>query len=288
MTEYLRLLRINQWAKNILLFAPVFFGGHLIEADLFISALSGFFIFGLIASSIYIYNDFNDIESDRLHPVKNKRPLASGKISVRNALLLASVLAVGGLIAAWFLNQTFFYILLTYAVINIFYSLGLKKLSLVDIFIVASGFVMRVFAGGTLTDTPISQWLFIMSFLLALFIAFAKRRDDVLIKMETGTEIRKAVKGYNLEFISSSISILCGILVVTYLLYVTSPDVANRFPEKPIYISALFVLLGMLRYLQITLVDGKSGSPTRIFYQDRFIQIVLILWVMFFAFVIYL
>ncbi|TAH42408.1 MAG: prenyltransferase [Bacteroidetes bacterium] len=288
MKIYIRLIRLNQWAKNLLLFAPLFFAGHFTEVDLFINAVYGFVLFSLLASSIYIFNDYNDIEKDRLHPVKKNRPLASGEISIRSALMLALFLFVGSLSMAWLLNPVFFYILLTYGIINILYSLGMKNLSLLDIFIVSSGFVLRVYAGGVLTATPVSQWLFIMSFLLALFIAFAKRRDDVLIKLGTGVEIRTAVKGYNLEFISSSISILCGILVVTYLLYVTSPDVEMRFPDKPIYISALFVLLGILRYLQITLVDGKSGSPTRVFYTDRFIQIVLLLWVMFFVFLIYL
>ena len=288
MKEYIRLIRLHQWAKNMLLFAPLFFAGHFTEVGLFINAVYGFILFGLLASSIYIFNDFKDIEKDRLHPVKKNRPLASGSISIRSALILAAVLFIGSLSIAWILNHAFFYILLSYGIINILYSLGMKNFSLLDIFIVSSGFVLRVYAGGVLTSTPISQWLFIMSFLLALFIAFAKRRDDVLIKLGTGVELRSAVKGYNLEFISSSISILCGILVVTYLLYVTSPDVELRYPGKPIYISALFVLLGMLRYLQITLVDGKSGSPTRVFYTDRFIQIVLVLWVVFFVFVIYL
>jgi 4-hydroxybenzoate polyprenyltransferase len=287
MKDFFRLLRIHQWAKNMLLFAPVFFAGHLSDIELFENALIGFLLFGLLASSIYIFNDYNDLENDRIHPVKKFRPLASGAISIQLALTIALVLFCTSLISAWFLNQTFFYILLSYAIINIFYSLGMKNLSLLDIFLVSSGFVLRVFAGGVLTMTPISQWLFIMTFLLALFIAFAKRRDDVLIKQGTGVAIRTAVKGYNLEFISSSISILCGILVVTYLLYVTSHDVETRYPDKPIYISALFVLMGILRYLQITLVDGRSGSPTKIFYTDRFIQIVLLLWVLFFVYVIY-
>lgn len=288
MKEIFKLLRIHQWAKNLLLFAPVFFSGHLSDPELLKYAVIGFFLFGILASSIYIFNDYKDISNDRLHPKKKFRPLASGSISIPTGLGIASILFLTALVSGWLINESFFFILLTYAIINILYSLGMKNFSLLDIFIVSSGFVLRVLAGGVLTLTPISHWLFIMTFLLALFIAFAKRRDDVLIKQGTGVEIRTAIKGYNLEFISSSISILCGILIVTYLLYVTSPDVEARFSDKPVYISALFVLMGVLRYLQITLVDGKSGSPTKIFYSDRFIQIVLLLWVLFFVFVIYL
>ncbi len=288
MKEYLRLIRLHQWAKNLLLFAPLFFSGHFTEVELLSNVIYGFLLFGLMASSIYIFNDYNDIEKDRLHPVKKKRPLASGIIPARSALILAALLFISSLCIAWGLNPVFFYILLSYGLINILYSLGMKNLSLLDVFIVSSGFVLRVYAGGALTSTPISQWLFIMSFLLALFIALAKRRDDVLIKLETSIEMRTAVKGYNLEFINSSISILCGVLVVTYLLYVTSSDIVLRYPHKPIYISALFVLLGILRYLQITLVEGKSGSPTRVFYTDRLIQIVLVFWLIFFVLVIYL
>jgi len=285
--DILILIRIHQWAKNILLFAPLFFSGHIFEYNPLINTIVGFFLFGLIASSIYIFNDLCDIENDRIHPTKKHRPLASGNISIKTGWVLCFFLMTSSLIASWLLNTTFFYIMVLYSTINVFYSIGLKNLSLLDVFIVALGFVLRVYAGGILSEISVSQWLFIMSFLLALFIAFSKRRDDVLIKLDSGAEMRTAIKGYNLEYISSSISILCGILVVTYLLYVTSDDVQSRFQGRPVYLTALFVLMGILRYLQITLVDGKSGSPTKIFYTDFFIQVVVILWIIFFAVIIY-
>ena len=164
MKEIFKLLRIHQWAKNLLLFAPVFFSGHLSDPELLKYALIGFFLFGILASSIYIFNDYKDISNDRLHPKKKFRPLASGSISIPTGLGIASILFLTALVSAWLINESFFFILLTYAIINILYSLGMKNFSLLDIFIVSSGFVLRVLAGGVFTLTPISHWVFIMTF----------------------------------------------------------------------------------------------------------------------------
>jgi hypothetical protein len=156
-----------------------------------------------------------------------------------------------------------------------------------DAFIISLGFVLRVAAGGVLSNIIVSHWLYIMTFLLALFIAFAKRRDDVLILNETGSQMRKSIKGYNLEFISSAISILSAVLIVSYILYITSPEVNIRFFGKHPYISTIFVVLGVFRYLQITLVENNSGSPSKLVLKDVFIQLVVASWVLFFIVLIY-
>lgn len=285
--KYLRLIRVQQWLKNFFIFAPLFFSGHLLEIDKLVSCALAFFAFSLNASSIYILNDYIDIDKDRLHPTKRHRPLAAGIVSKVTALALFCLLALSSLAIAFLLNLNLGIVISIYFGMNLMYSSGLKKISLIDIFIISIGFVLRVTAGGAITGIEISHWLYIMTFLIALFIAFAKRRDDVLLEMETGEKMRKSLSGYNLEFISSAISILCGILIVSYLLYITSPEITLRFQNRHAYISTVFVIMGVLRYLQITLVEGNSGSPTKVLIKDRFLQITVVLWMLFFAFIIY-
>lgn len=285
--EIIKLLRVHQWLKNGFIFVPLFFSGQLLDVQrLWLCGLA-FMAFSFTASSIYIINDLNDIDKDRLHPTKKNRPFASGTVSKKLGIGIFFLLAFSSLIFSYFISSSFFTVLSIYFIMNLLYSYGLKKISLIDIIIISIGFVLRVTAGGVVAKIEISQWLYIMTFLIALFIAFAKRRDDVLIEQETGTQMRKSITGYNLEFISSAISILCGVLIVSYLLYITSPEITSRFQNRPVYISTLFVIVGVLRYLQITLVEKNSGSPTKLMMKDRFLQLTVVLWMLFFAFIIY-
>lgn len=288
MKKYLSLLRVNQWLKNFFIFAPLFFSGNLFDEQKIFLCFLAFLAFSLNASSIYIINDIKDIENDKSHPVKKNRPLASGEISINSALVLCLVFSISSLVMAYYISTLLLAVIGFYFVMNIFYSMGLKKVPLIDIFIISIGFVLRVTAGGIVTGIEISHWLYIMTFLIALFIAFAKRRDDVLIEMETGEKMRSAVSGYNLEYISSANSILCGVLIVSYILYITSPEIVSRFENKHAYVSTLFVILGVLRYLQIALVEKNSGSPTKVLITDRFLQITVVLWMLFFAVIIYM
>lgn len=287
MKSVIRLIRVHQWTKNLFIFAPLFFSGQILHTEKLTLAILGFLGFCCIASSVYILNDFMDYEKDKEHPTKKNRPIASGEINKPTAIFLFFLLIIGALIFSIQINKTFFLIIFFYFFLNILYSLGLKQISLVDTFIISIGFVLRVSAGGVLTHVPVSHWLYIMTFLLALFIAIAKRRDDVLILNQTGSEMRESIKGYNLEFITSTISILCATLIVSYLLYITSNEVVTRFNGKHPYISTIFVILAILRYLQITLVHEKSGSPSKVLLKDIFIQIVILLWVLFFITIIY-
>lgn len=287
MKSILKLIRVHQWTKNLFLFAPLFFSGQILHIEKLTSAILGFFCFCGIASSVYIINDLMDYEKDKTHPSKKNRPIASGEIPKLHAIILFFFLIINVFIFSFQLNVFFFLVILFYFTLNILYSFGLKHISLVDTFIISIGFVLRVSAGGVLTNVPVSHWLYIMTFLLALFIAIAKRRDDVLILNQTGSEMRASIKGYNLEFITSTISILCATLIVSYLLYITSNEVVARFEGKHPYISTIFVILAILRYLQITLVLEKSGSPSKILLKDVFIQVVILLWILFFITIIY-
>ncbi len=286
MTSLLRLLRIEQWLKNLFLFVPLFFAGDLFNFEGLITLLIGFFIFSLIASSIYIFNDFKDIKLDRLHPVKRNRPLASGKVSVREALILAAVLLASGLCFSYLLNWQFFTIILVYVTLNILYSMGLKNISIVDIFIISFGFILRILAGGILVGVAVSHWLLIMIFLLALFLVLAKRRDDLIVQLTISSTIRKTSSTYNLEFINSCLTIFSGIIVVAYIMYTLSSEVTSRLNSN-LFITTIFVLAGIMRYLQITFVDQKSGSPTKILIKDKFIILTILCWIISFYIIIY-
>lgn len=273
-------MRPQQWVKNLFIFLPVFFSFRYTEISLLIPCLFAFMGFSFIASSIYIINDWCDIESDKIHPIKRMRPLASGQVSTREASIgICILLLVGFSIFAFALKNYYAIILLaTYFVLNILYSLKLKHITIVDITIVAIGFVIRVFIGGVVTSIYISNWLIIMIFLLALLLAIGKRRDDVLIFLKTGDKSRKNIDGYNLPFLNSIIIIITAIIIIAYIMYTISPEIVARNGDK-LYLTSLFVILGLMRYLQIIFVEEKSGDPTKIFLKDTFIHIVLIGWV---------
>ncbi|MFL5808982.1 MAG: decaprenyl-phosphate phosphoribosyltransferase [Flavisolibacter sp.] len=297
---YLKLLRPKDWAKNLFLFIPLFFSGQLFDWNIYPKLLLGFAAFCCIASSIYIINDYRDIEDDRKHPVKSKRPLASGAVSRTSAIIISILLIVAGFAIGYFIKEKFLLVLGIYFLLNLGYSFGLKGIPILDIVIVAIGFVLRVKGGAVIANIGISEWLNIMVFLLALFMAIGKRRDDVLIKLSSGTDMRKSIKGYNLEFLNVILALVCAVIVVAYFMYTMSPDVqqrianARQLPGKNgegayrLYYTCLFVLAGIMRYLQIIFVQAASGSPTKILYRDRFIQATILLWIASFYLIIYM
>ncbi len=251
------------------------------------SLLGGFLCFSLVASGIYILNDLRDLDYDKIHPVKKSRPLASGLIKKNFAIILMVIFWFIGILGAYFIQPKFLLILGIYWIINIGYCLGLKNISLLDIILVSLGFVLRVKAGGALTDVFVTNWLTIMIFLLSLVLAIAKRRDDIVLKMESGLELRKSIKGYNLDFLNLLLGLVSGIIIVSYILYTLSPEVIERHNNFRLYYTSIFVLAGIFRYLQIALVESNSGSPTKILFKDRFIQICIFLWMLAFSYILY-
>lgn len=222
--HYLQLMRIHQWVKNFFIFLPLFFSFKMDHIPLLIADLWAFVGFCLIASSIYIINDWNDIATDRFHPEKRNRPLASGAINKKEAsLMILSLVAVGVSVYIFVLgNYIALVLLVSYFILNIFYSLRLKHIPVIDISIVAIGFVIRIFIGGVVTDTPLSRWIVVMTFLLAIFLALGKRRDDVVIYEETGDKVRKNVDGYNIPFLNVAIVLVAAVMMVAYIMYTIS------------------------------------------------------------------
>jgi decaprenyl-phosphate phosphoribosyltransferase len=275
---YLHLIRPHQYLKNGFIWLPVLFGNRILDVPTIGRTLLAFFAFCMAASTIYIINDFLDREEDRCHPIKRNRPLASGAVSSREALCMALICLFASMgLALITLPGACIYLLLGYLLLNIAYSQSLKHIPIVDIVCIAMGFVLRVFMGGAAANIPISPWIVIMAFLLALFLALAKRRDDLLLLSQSNS-VRRAIDGYNLEFISLAMGIMASVIIVAYLLYSVSPEVEAKHGTHQLYISGVWVLLGILRYLQITFVEEKSGSPTLVLIKDYLLQTVIVLW----------
>jgi decaprenyl-phosphate phosphoribosyltransferase len=287
MRSVIQLIRVRHWVKNLFLFIPSFFAGHLFKSEELLMVGIGAFAFSLVASGVYVINDYRDRFVDRLHPTKKFRPIASGEIGTVSAWILIVILVGCGLLLAAALEMAFFYLLVSYFVMNLGYSFGLKNIPIVDLFIVSLGFLLRVYSGGVIADLPITHWLSIMILLLALFLIIAKRRDDILINAKNGCVIRKSTQAYNLDFINSCITLLSAVVIVAYIMYTVSPEVTERFSSDYLFITTIFVIAGVMRYLQIVFVENKSGSPTRIFIKDKFILITIAGWILSFYLIIY-
>lgn len=291
MRNIITLLRPHQWLKNLFIFLPLFFSRHLVDWEYIYPCIISFVAYCFAASSVYCFNDIWDVASDRLHPKKCKRPIASGKISRKEGywitlicIMISLLLAILGTIDN---HHYLLKILCFYIIVNIAYYIKLKQIAIVDVFIIAIGFVLRIFAGGLVANIYISQWIVLMTFLLALFLAFAKRRDDVVIYEDTGMKVRRNVNRYNLQFMNQALAIIASVTMVCYIMYTVSDEVIERMHTSYLYVTSIFVLAGIMRYLQLTIVDVKSGSPTKILMKDLFIQICILSWILCFWVIIY-
>lgn len=290
MKKTLLLIRPQQWIKNGFVLIPMFFGGRLLNADDAIASVVTFFAFSCAASAIYCFNDIVDVDADRRHPVKCHRPIASGAVSVPTAYALMAVLALLSALLLFFLPQRAGEtagIVAFYFLLNMAYCIWLKRHAIIDVCTVAFGFVLRILAGGMACDVAVSNWLVLMTFLLALFLSFAKRRDDVLRMNETGEPPRRNTIRYNITFVNQAITITGTVTLVCYIMYTVSPEVVSRFHAPYLYLTSIFVLVGLLRYMQLTVVDEVSGDPTKILLRDRFTQAIVVAWIMAFLLIIY-
>ena len=280
-------MRPHHYIKNLFLFLPLFFAVKITHIELLSNTIIAFIAFSVTASAVYILNDYSDKEEDKKHPTKKYRPLASGAISTSQAIFIMSILSMVGFGLMAFLSLKAMMILTLYVILNIAYSFYLKHIAILDVTIIATGFVLRLFVGSVVTDIALSMWIVIMTFLLALFMALAKRRDDVLIFMETGKKMRKVVDGYNLQFLDSAMAIMASVVIVAYIIYTTSSEVVERVHSQYLYLTALFVILGIMRYLQIAFVYLDSGSPTKIVLKDKFMQVTIVAWIVSFGWILY-
>ncbi len=285
--EHMRLMRPHQWVKNGFVLIPAFFGGKIGVLFASYRPAFAFLSFCAVASSVYILNDIFDIEKDKIHERKRSRPLASGAVSIRSAMVMLALLAALSAALALTVGATFAYIVAGYFALNLLYSLYFKHISLIDISFIATGFVLRVLAGGVATDVVISKWLILMTFLLACCLAAGKRRDDLLLAVDKES-LRPANNGYTLRFVDTCLVILGTITIVCYVMYTVSDEVVQRLRSDNVYLTSVFVVIGILRFLQIAIVEQKSGSPTMILLKDRLIQAMIALWFVAFLVLLYI
>ncbi|WP_311549765.1 decaprenyl-phosphate phosphoribosyltransferase [Prevotella aurantiaca] len=290
MKEIIRLIRPHQWIKSLVVLFPIFFGGALGHLESLYEGCITMIAFSFIASSIYCLNDIIDVEDDRRHPKKCNRPLASGRVSIAQGYAIMIVMVILSMVSLLFLPNKCIEttgVVGFYWVLNVAYCLFLKQHAIIDVCIVAFGFVLRILAGGIATDIRLSKWIVLMTFLLMLFLSFAKRRDDVLRMNETGEAPRKNTIRYNLTFINQAITITASVTLVCYIMYTVSPETIANFHTENLYLTSVFVLLGLLRYIQLAVVDKKSGDPTKVILHDRFIQCIVLGFGLTFFIIIY-
>ena len=291
MSRFIKIIRPQQWVKNLFVFLPMFFGGSLTDTHAMVNSLLAFLSFCCVASSVYCYNDIVDVDADRRHSAKCHRPIASGAVTVFQAYVLMALMLCLGIAFLLCLYDALVHtgvVIFSYYLLNLSYCAKLKQYAIVDVCVIAAGFVLRILAGGFATGIVVSHWLILMTFLLTLFLSLAKRRDDVIRMNKTGEPPRKNTIRYSLTFINQAITITTSVTIVCYIMYTVSPEVIARFHSDYLYLTSIFVILGLLRYLQITVVDEKSGDPTKAILHDRFMQLILIAWGLAFLFIIYL
>ena len=281
-------LRPQQWVKNGFIFAALIFSQGLTRWDRCRQVLLAALVFCLVSSAAYVLNDLCDASDDRHHPTKKLRPIASGRLRAGVAGTVGAILAGGGLAAAWELNIHFFEIVVAYLAVNALYSLFLKHIVLLDVFIVAAGFLFRVIAGGLVIGVAISPWLIVCTTLLALFLALSKRRHELVLLGDRAAEHRAILADYSPYFLDQLISIVTASTVVSYALYTLSPDVQSKFPGKRLELTIPFVLFGIFRYLHLIHHGEQGGNPTQSLFTDPVLLSVVLFWAASVILIIYL
>tara|TARA_Y100000768_G_scaffold43326_1_gene28346 strand:- start:5567 stop:6430 length:864 start_codon:yes stop_codon:yes gene_type:complete len=274
--NFLSLLRVKHWIKNLFVFVPIFISGNFFEITLLHNSLLGFIVFSFASSSIYIFNDLIDIERDRNHHVKKNRPLASGAISKKTAVfsiifLLASIYVIFG-----YINYVGIEVVIGYLLLNVLYTFYLKHIVILDVMSISSGFVLRVMLGVMISNLELSQWLIALTFSLCMLLALGKRRAE--LKLENSNTSRPALNQYNLDLISSLQVIFVCITIMFYMMYTIFN---NNFPGNTelLFYSSIFVIAGLARYMAIATSESMIDEPTNIVYQDHFILITVLSWI---------
>ena len=282
---YLALLRPGQWIKNAFVAAPLFFTPEAVSGAAAGRVGLGIVAFSLAASAVYIVNDLRDREADRHHAEKRFRPLAAGTVSPGLAAALAFALAAAALALAAALGVDVLVVVLAYLTLQVAYCFALKRIAIVDVLAIAVGFVLRIFAGAAVIAVTPSAWIVVCAGLLALFLALGKRRDDLVRELDG--DHRGSLAGYTLDYVDRALTVTVAALLIAYLVYTTDAGVTARLGTDKLYLTALFVVAGVLRYLQIVIVEKRSGAPTQLVYRDRFLQGAVLGWLVTFAALIY-
>ena len=285
--DLLESMRPQQWLKNLLLLAPLLFAKSLGDSSRTAEGIFGFIIFCALPSGVSLLNDVLDLEKDRKHPVKSTRPIASGRVGVRTAVVFLVVLLSTALVAGFVLSPPFGAVGLAYVLMNIGYSFWLKEMVILDVMIIAFGFVLRALAGALAIQVEISPWLILCTILLSLFLAFCKRRRELELLADGATEHRPALREYSVGFLDQMISITTASTVVCYSFYTISPAVEEKVGTRHLFVTIPFVLYGIFRYLYLVHQRGEGGNPASSLLTDRPLLICVALWALVVAAILY-
>jgi 4-hydroxybenzoate polyprenyltransferase len=287
MILFLEMLRPYQWVKNILVFGGLIFSTSLFKSMEVVVSLGAFSIFCLASSGIYIINDLRDIQFDKIHPIKMNRPIASGKVPKISAIIIMLLLLPASLLFSYLLNKSFFLIIIAYISLNLAYSFGLKKVVILDAFIVAIGFLLRAFAGCVVINVEVTPWLFICTLSLALIVSFGKRRNEMNILKTEAKDHRESLQFYNVQFLDIILTICSATAIGTYSLYTMASETVLRFGSQKLIITTPFVMYGIFRYLFLIYTQNTGGDPTRLLIKDIPTIINGIIWMLCIGYLIY-
>ncbi|MEO7309054.1 MAG: UbiA prenyltransferase family protein [Chitinophagaceae bacterium] len=281
----LQQLRVKEWIKNGFIFLPMFFAGMMKDLHLVQLMALGFGAFCFAASSIYCINDLVDVNFDKEHPIKKYRPYPSGKISTNQLVSLSAICMVIAAVLLFFLPNEAKWVLVAYIVLQLAYSFALKHVAVVDCVTIALGFVFRILFGGLILGSPGSSWIILVTFLLSLYLAFAKRRCELALL--TTNQTRRSLQHYSLTFLDTALAATCAVTIVAYIMYTHDPEVITRIRFPYFYLSSGFVIVGMLRHLQQTIQKGQTESPTDYLFKDPVLIANILLWMAFNFYVLY-
>ncbi len=278
MLPLIRSLRPNQWIKSVFVLAPLVFSAHLLDGRYLLRSGAAFVLFCLISSAVYLLNDIRDIESDRRHPEKRNRPIASGLLSPGAASAAAIVIALLVFPPAFLLSTSFGWVLLAYGLMNVAYSLYLKHVVILDVMIIATGYLLRAIAGALVISVEISSWLILCTVLLALFMGFVKRRQELILLESGAGGHRRILDEYTPRFLDQMIAVVTAGALVSYALYTMSPDVAQKLGTPHLNLTIPFVIYGLLRYLYLVYAKDQGGNPSSTILGDPSLLINGGLW----------
>lgn len=284
---YLKLLRVDNYLKNLFIFAPLFFDfqfNSAIVLDCFIA----FFLFCLLASGVYIFNDIIDLELDRNHPVKQLRPLASNKISIKKGVVVGIVLIIVSLVGTQFLNDNVFLVFLSYLGVNVLYNLFLKKIPVIDVLAISCCFIIRIFTGSYATDIEASNWILIMTFLLSMFLGFSKRRADIILAKNNGNKLNANTKIFTTVIINRILYVFAALICATYIAYSISKEVVIRMGSPYVFLTSIFVVIGVFRYMRLIKSSKKYKDPTATVIDDWKLQSIIFIWIISFIIIKYI
>ncbi len=284
--SYLKLLRVTNWLKNVFVFVPVVFSKHIFDESYFTEAVMAFIAFSVASSLVYVFNDLIDIEKDKIHPSKRKRPLASGRIAKNSAVILLIVLLFVTILFSLRFEKSFTLLLWTYIVLNFFYTMWLKEIVIVDLFCIAFGFMLRVFSGAFAVDVYISNWLILTTIFISLFLAVMKRRVEIAGGPQA-VEQRMVLKDYTLNFIDQISAITAGGVIICYALYSVSEKTVMQFGSEALVFTSIFVIYGIFRYMYLVYKRDKGENVTEVLISDWPMIINALLFVAVAVYIIY-